>query len=88
MEHVSHENGTVWNVELGVDITEYQVRNYSIIFLQIMLKESVEFELLSVVGRRHEKRLRIINGILFNSHFEDILAAIIRPSISVRMDLK
>jgi hypothetical protein len=25
VEHVSHENGTVWNVELGVDITEYQV---------------------------------------------------------------
>lgn len=35
VEHVSHENGTVWNVELGVDISEYQ--------------ESVEFELLSVI---------------------------------------
>ncbi|KAL3093139.1 hypothetical protein niasHT_022589 [Heterodera trifolii] len=42
VEHVSQENGTVWNVELGVDISEYQ--------------ESVEFELLSVTGRRHEKR--------------------------------
>uniref|UniRef100_A0A183C4W0 Neur_chan_LBD domain-containing protein n=1 Tax=Globodera pallida TaxID=36090 RepID=A0A183C4W0_GLOPA len=42
VEHVSQENGTVWNVELGVDISEYQ--------------ESVEFELLSVIGRRHEKR--------------------------------
>jgi hypothetical protein len=24
VEHVAQENGTVWNVELGVDITEFQ----------------------------------------------------------------
>uniref|UniRef100_A0A915DGL7 Uncharacterized protein n=1 Tax=Ditylenchus dipsaci TaxID=166011 RepID=A0A915DGL7_9BILA len=42
VEHISYDNGTEWRVELGVDISEYQ--------------ESVEFDLLSVVGTRHEKR--------------------------------
>uniref|UniRef100_A0A915DFB3 Neurotransmitter-gated ion-channel ligand-binding domain-containing protein n=1 Tax=Ditylenchus dipsaci TaxID=166011 RepID=A0A915DFB3_9BILA len=39
VEHISYDNGTEWRVELGVDISEYQ--------------ESVEFDLLSVVGTRH-----------------------------------
>ncbi|KAI1712822.1 neurotransmitter-gated ion-channel ligand binding domain-containing protein [Ditylenchus destructor] len=42
VEHISYDNGTEWRVELGVDISEYV--------------PSVEFDLLSVVGTRHEKR--------------------------------
>jgi hypothetical protein len=47
----------------------------------------VEFELLSVVGRRHEKRLKKDTNFI-NFQFADILVAIIRPLISVSMDLK
>jgi hypothetical protein len=44
VEPLMADNGTAteWRVDMGIDISEYQ--------------ESVEFDLLTVVGVRHEKR--------------------------------
>ena len=41
VEKIEVENNTIWNVKMGMDISEYQ--------------ESVEWDLLGVVGTRHEK---------------------------------
>lgn len=54
---VQTPEGIEWTVERGIDISEYQVRTliFDLYFEHEYHQESVEFDLLSVVGKRHEK---------------------------------
>jgi hypothetical protein len=64
VEHRVFDNGTEWRVVLGVDISEYQESGSSVplrcaaqtVQSLAIVNGSVEFDLISVEGTRHEAR--------------------------------